>query len=80
MDGKGVSGGGVEECGGRVVPYLNVGEGGKLHDGASKGPEGVLHVECEAEALAEQELAGENVFGVLFTKCLGKPGSSSSAA
>ena len=66
-----------------MVLYLNVGEGGKLHDSASKGPKGVLHVQGESEALAEQELAGENVFGMFFTECLGKPGwrnSSSSAA
>lgn len=46
------------------VTYLNVWERAQLHHGALQRAEGVLHVEREPEALAEQELASEDLVGV----------------
>lgn len=38
--------------------YLDVADASEIHDGAAEGAEGVLYVEGEADALAEEELAG----------------------
>jgi hypothetical protein len=40
------------------VRYLDVADASEIHDGASESAEGVLHVKGEADALAEEELAG----------------------
>ncbi len=50
------------------VTYVNVRGCAELHDGAAKGPERVLDVDCEPETLAQEELSGEDVFRVLSTK------------
>lgn len=38
--------------------YHDVADASEIHDGAAEGAEGVLYVEGEADALAEEELAG----------------------
>lgn len=65
--GRGVSGGGggVGSGGGR---YLDVADASEIHHGAAEGAEGVLDVKSEADALAEEELAGQYLLGGLSAK------------
>ncbi len=74
---------GVSKCSrGRVRrrwTCLNVAESGELHDGAAKGAERVLNVEREPEPLAQQELASDDVFRIVSTESLCKPGKQRSA-
>ena len=53
-------------CG--VERYLDVVDASKIHDGASESAEGVLHVKGEADALAEEKLAGQDLLGGLAAK------------
>ena len=58
LDGEGQGG---ETC-------LDVADPTEVHDGAAEGAEGVLDVKGEADALAEEKLAGQDLLGGLAAK------------
>lgn len=64
--GRGVSGG--REGVGGAGRYLDVADASEVHDGAAEGAEGVLNVKGKADALAEQELASQDLLGGLAAK------------
>lgn len=64
-EGSAVGGMGWGAGGGR---YLDVADASEIHHGAAEGAEGVLDVKGEADALAEEELAGQYLLGGLSAK------------
>ena len=54
--------------------HVDLRVGAELHDGAAKGAERVLDVDGESQTLAQEELAGEDVFGILSAKGLTESG------
>src|SRR4051812_43982949 len=59
---------GGEGQGGKTC--LDVADPTEVHDGAAEGAEGVLYVKGKADALAEEELASEDLLWVFTTKVL----------
>lgn len=60
----------------RETTHIDIGESPELHPSAPESAEGVFDIEGEPDALAQKELAGEDLLGMFPTKRLDETNNS----